>query len=156
MVLIIAISIGYSIEREKALVLTGGRDKSEHIIAVPGRTFVLGFIHSVHHTPVHEVIYICDDNTLALKELRFSTLGVGMPYGYEGGELEAADGEFILRFERKFKSINMIISPIPKHTITIGHRTYPLLQFTEPEGPLEIKATDRWSFRLLRLGRKGA
>ncbi len=155
-ILIIAILVGCSLTREKVLVFTGERGEKVCSIAVPDRTFTLGFIHSVHHTPVHEVMYICDDNSLALRELRYSTFGVGMPYGYEGGELEIIDGEYVLQFERKFQSINMKVSPIPEHTITIGRNVYPLLRFTRPEGSLKIKATDRWSFKLLGLGKKGA
>lgn len=155
-IIIVAALIGHGLKREKILVFIGGQGEKEHVIAVPNRVFTLGYIHSVHHTPVYEVIYICDDNTLALKELRYSSLGVGMPYGYEGGTLENVNGEFVLKFERKFQSISMMVSPIPEHTVTVDRRDYPLIEFTKPGGPLEIKAADRWSFKLLRYGRKGA
>lgn len=155
-VLIITVLAGYSIEREKVLLFTGERGEKEIIIAVPNRVFTLKYIHSVHHTPVYESFYVCDDNTLVLRELRFSSLGVGMPYSREGGTFETIDGEYVLRFERMFQAINMIVSPIPEHIIIVGERDYPLLNFTRPEGPLEIRAIDRWSFRFLRLGKKGA
>jgi len=155
-ILMIVALVGCGIGKEKVLILKGGQGEAEHRIAVPGRVFTLSFIHSVHHTPVHEVYEIGDDNIMMLKELRYRSLGVGMPYDYEDGTLEITDGEFVLKFEREFKTINMIVSPIPEHTITVGERTYPLLNFTEPESPLEIKAVDKWSFNWLRLGRKGA
>jgi hypothetical protein len=155
-VLIIVALVSCGIGKEKVLVLKGGQGEAEHRIAVPDRMFMLSFIHSVHHTPVHEVYEIGDDNIMMLKELRYRSLGVGMPYDFENGTLEIIDGEFVLKFEREFKTINMIVSPIPEHTITVGERTYPLLDFTDPESPLEIKAVDQWSFKGLRFGRKGA
>jgi hypothetical protein len=155
-ILMVVALVGCSIGKEKALVLKDRRGGTEHTITVPDRVFTLSFIHSVHHTPVHEVYEIDDDNTLILKELRYRSLGVGMPYDFENGTLEIIDGEFVLKFDRKFQSINMIVSPIPEHTITVGDRTYPLLEFTKPESPLEIKAVDKWSFKRLRLGKKGA
>ena len=155
-VLVIVLLIGCGIEKEKVLVLKGGHGGTEHRIAVPDRIFTLGFVHSVHHTPVREVYQIGDNNIMVLKELRYRSLGVGMPYDYENGTLEIIDGEFVLKFEREFRTINMIVSPIPGHTITVGERTYPLLDFTDPESSLEIKAIDQWPFKWLRLGRKGA
>lgn len=155
-VLMVIVLIGCGIGKEKVLVLQDGHRGTEYRIAVPDRVFTLSFIHSVHHTPVHEVYQINGDNTLVLKELRYSSLGVGMPYDYENGTLEIIDGEFSLKYDREFQSINMIVSPIPEHTITVDGKTYPLLEFTKTEGPLEIKAVDKWSFKWLRLGRKGA
>ncbi|MFA6669814.1 MAG: DUF1850 domain-containing protein [Bacillota bacterium] len=155
-ILIVIALVGCGIGKEKVLILKYGQGQEEHRIAVPDGVFTLSFIHSVHHTPVHEVYQIRDDNTLVLKELRYRSLGVGMPYDYENGTLEIADGEFVLKFDREFESINMIVSPIPEHTITIGEDTYLLFELTEPESPLEIKAVDKWSFKWLRLGRKGA
>jgi hypothetical protein len=155
-ILIVIVLVGCGVGKEKVLVLKEGRGGSEYHITVPDRVFILSFIHSVHHTPVHEVIEVQNDNTLTLKELRYDTLGVGMPYDYENGTLEIIDGKFVLKFDRKFDSINMIVSPIPEHSITIGENTYPLLEFTDPESSLEIKAVDKWSFRWFRLGRKGA
>ena len=155
-VLMVIILIGCGIGKEKVLVLQDGHGGAEFRIAVPDRVFTLSFIHSVHHTPVHEVYEIDGDNNLVLKELRYSSLGVGMPYDYEDGTLEIIDGEFTLKFDREFQSINMIVSPIPEHTITVDGKTYSLLEFAKPEGPLKIKAVDKWSFKWLRLGRKGA
>lgn len=154
-IMVIAL-IGCGIGKEKVLVLQDGHRGTEHRITVPDRVFTLSFIHSVHHTPVHEVYEIDGDNNLVLKELRYSSLGVGMPYDYEDGTLEIIDGEFTLKFDREFQSINMIVSPIPEHTISVDGKTYPLLEFAKPEGPLEIKAVDKWSLKWLRLGRKGA
>ncbi|NSW92635.1 MAG: DUF1850 domain-containing protein [Firmicutes bacterium] len=146
-ILFVIVLISCSIGKEKVLVLKDVEEGSEYRIAVPDRVFALSFIHSVHHTPVHEVIYIQDDNTLVLKETRYSSLGVGMPFDYENGTLENIDGEFVLKFEREFETINLRVSPIPQHMITVGEETYPLLKFTKPEGLLEIKAVDEWSLK---------
>jgi len=155
-IILVVILVGSGIAKEKVLVLIDVEEGLEHDIGAPDRMFTLSFIHSVHHTPVHEVIHIRDDNTLVLKEVRYKSLGVGMPYDYENGTLEIIDGEFILKFERKFETIDMKISPIPEHMITIGQETYPLLKFTKPGGILKIKAVDRWSLKWFRLGKKGA
>jgi hypothetical protein len=143
-ILIGFVVIGCGITREKVLVLQDVKRGLEHRIAAPERVFTLGFIHSVHRTPVYEVIHILKDNTLMLKEVRYSSLGVGMPFDYEGGTFENIDGEFILRFQREFESINISVSPIPEHTITVGGKTYLLVDFTTPGGLLTISATDQW------------
>jgi len=143
-ILIVILLVICSIGKQKVLVLKDVEEGLEHRIVAPDRMFILSFIHSVHHTPVHEVFYIREDNTLVMKEVRYRSLGVGMPYDYENGTLENIDGEFVLKFDREFGVINMIVSPIPQHTITVGDKTYPLLEFTKPESPLEIKAVDRW------------
>lgn len=155
-VLMVIVLIGCGTGKEKVLVLQNGHRGTEYRITVPDRVFRLSFVHSVHHTPVHEVYEIDDDNILVLKELRYSSLGVGMPYDYENGTLEIVNGEFALKFDRKFQTINLIVSPIPEHTITVDGKTYPLIEFTEPGGSLQIKAVDKWSLKWLRLGRKGA
>jgi hypothetical protein len=149
------ILISCGIEREKVLVIKDVKRGLENRIAAPEGVFTLGYIHSVHKTPVYEVIRILNNNVLLLEEVRYSSLGVGMPFDYEGGTLEIVDGKFVLRFKREFKAINISVSPIPEHTITIGEMTYPLLDFTTPEGLLEISAVDRWSLKW-KLGRKGA
>lgn len=154
--LIAVVFVSCSIGKEKVLVLKDVEGGSEHRIPVPDRMFTLSFIHSVHHTPVYEIIYIRDDNALVLKETRYKSLGVGMPFDYENGTLENIDGEFVLKLEREFETIYMRVSPIPEHMITVGEETYPLLKFTKPEGLLEIRAVDKWSLRWLRLSKKGA
>jgi len=146
-VVIVIVLVACGIGKQKVLVLKGEDEGSERIIQVPGRTFTLSFIHSVHHTPVNEVFYIRDDNTLMLKEVRYSSLGVGMPYDYENGTLENVDGEFVLKFDRGFETIDMRVSPIPEHKLAVEDETYPLLEFTKPEGLLTIRAVDKWSLK---------
>jgi hypothetical protein len=145
LILIGFVVIGCGITTEKVLVLQDVKRGLEHRIAAPESVFTLGFIHSVHHTPVYEVIHILKDNTLMLEEVRYSSLGVGMPFDHEGGTFENTDGKFVLRFQRKFNSINISVSPIPEHTITVGGKTYPLLDFTTSDGGLlNISAVDQW------------
>ena len=92
-VLMVIVLIGCGIGKEKVLVLQDGHGRAEYRIAVPDRVFTLSFIHSVHHTPVHEVYEIDGDNNLVLKELRYSSLGVGIPMTMKT-DAEIIDGEF--------------------------------------------------------------
>ena len=48
---------------------------------------------------------------------------------------------------REFESIPIRVSPIPKHSITIGGKEYPLLDFADPEDLLTIRAKDRLTIK---------
>ncbi|MDW7660809.1 MAG: DUF1850 domain-containing protein [Bacillota bacterium] len=96
--------------------------------------FVLSYIHSVLLTPVDEHFIITEDNALILQKTVYESFGVGLPYEQiNDADFEIIDGKFILYLERQFESLNMIISPIPKHSITVNGETF---QFNEM---LEIK-----------------
>lgn len=91
--------------------------------------FVLSYIHSVLLTPVDEHFIISEDNDLILQKTVYESFGVGLPYEQINDEdFEIMDGKFILYLERQFQSLSMIISPIPKHSITINGET---IQFNE-------------------------
>jgi hypothetical protein len=55
-----------------------------------------------------------------LKEVRYSSLGVGMPFTDEGGIFTNENGQFVLRFDRTLQAIPIRVSPIPDHAIQIG------------------------------------
>jgi len=139
--------LSYRPVKEKALVIKDVDRNEETIIIVPDREFTLSFVHSVQHTPVYEIIYIDDNNKLILKETRYYSLGIGLPFYEEGGIFENNNGEFIYKFSREFESINIGASPIPEHAIKIGNDIYPLLDFAEPEDLVEIKAIDKWTLK---------
>jgi len=102
--------------------------KQETYIPADG-TFQLGYTHSVLLTPVDEYFEINDQLDLILQKTIYESFGVGLPYEQmEDNAFEIVDGKFILYLERAFEEVNMIISPIPKHSITVnGEKIY----FTE-------------------------
>ncbi len=133
----------YRIVKEKTLILEDEQQKTVTVIAVPNRRFALNFIHSVQKTPVHEFFLISNDNKLILEKTTYHSLGVGLPFSDENGEFLNKEGEFVLNMHREFESIPIRVSPIPQHSITVGGKDYPLLDFVEPEGLLTIRAKDR-------------
>ena len=139
----------YRIAEEKVLVIHSVEQNTEIIIPVPDRNFTVGFLHSVHKTPVCETFFIEDDNRLTLKDTRYSSLGVGMPYTDEGGAFINDDGEFVLYFDRTYDFIPIRLSPIPEHSIEVGGETYQLLDFAKPNDRIDISATDKWSLKTI-------
>jgi hypothetical protein len=137
----------YRIVNEKAVVLENTRQKTVTVIYVPNRRFVLSFIHSVQKTPVHEYFVISGDNKLVLDKTTYHSLGVGLPFSEENGKFISKNGEFVLNMHREFESIPIRVSPIPKHSITIGGKEYPLLDFADPEDLLTIRAKDRLTIK---------
>ena len=92
--------------------------------------FVLGYIHSVLLTPADEYFYITEQNTLLLQKTIYESFGVGLPYEQiNDSDFEIVDGKFILYIEREMPSLNMIISPIPKHTITVNNELINIIEF---------------------------
>jgi len=148
-VILAAFFSNYRIAHTRYLHVTNS-DQREFLLPVPDREFTLSFIHSVQKTPVYEMYYIDDDNNLILKETRYYSLGVGLPFTAENGHFSNENGEFrITGLNRKFPSISIMVSPIPGHVIIIGDKEYPLLSFTKPEESINIKAVEKWS--LIRL-----
>lgn len=149
MAILAAFFSNYRTVHSKYLSVTNS-DKREFLLPVPDRKFTLSFIHSVQKTPVYEIYYIDDNNNLILKETRYYSLGVGLPFTAESGHFSNENGEFrITGLNRKFPSISMMVSPIPGHVIIIGDKKYSLSSFTKPEESINIKAVEKWS--LIRL-----
>ena len=130
--------LNYRIVKEKTLIT---------FLAAPDRRFSLNFIHSVQKTPVHEFFFISSDNKLVLDKTTYHSLGVGLPFSEENGNFLNKNGEFILNMHREFESIPIRVSPIPKHSISVGGKDYPLLKFAEPEDLLTIRAKDRLTIK---------
>jgi hypothetical protein len=86
--------------------------------------FELGYTHSVLLTPVDEFFTINENNDLILQKTIYESFGVGLPYEQmEDADFEIVDGKFILYLNRQFNTLNMVISPIPKHSITVNGET---------------------------------
>lgn len=142
--LVLYIFTGFKFTKVKILVISNDESKIEHLLTVPNATFTLSYIHSVHHTPVYETFEIDNERKLNLKETKFYSLGVGMPFTDEGGSFINNNGEFVLKFSRKFDNLFLRVSSIPEHAIEIGANKYPLLQFAKPDQRIKIYAKEKW------------
>jgi len=135
-------------DREQVLFLEdqSGRKAAEILLGSSG--FTLEYRHSVHLTPVYEVYEIGSGDKLLLKETRFYSLGVGMPFGAEEGTFSEEEGIFVLSgLNREFKSLPLRISAIPEHRVVIGGQAYLLLSFCEPDGVINIRTAKKWIFK---------
>jgi hypothetical protein len=94
--------------------------------------FELGYIHSVLLTPVDEFFEITEDKKLILQKTIYESFGVGLPYEQlSDTDFEIIDNKFILYLKRNFDVVNMVVSPIPKHTITINGESHYILDLFE-------------------------
>mgnify|MGYP000929340413 CR=1 FL=1 len=84
--------------------------------------FKLSYTHSVHKSLVEEYFTVTDDNKILLQKNVFDSFGVGAPYIENPDDLKIENGKFVLKMNRLFDEINMVISPIPKHKLTIGEK----------------------------------
>lgn len=108
----------------------GGRIRAR-LICEDG-TFVHRFVHSVHLSDVDEEYTIEADGSLRLTATRFDTLGVGIPSDAEGGFSQEGN-RFVLRMDRRYRSLPIRVSPLPGHVILTGGRVYPLSTWIAPE-----------------------
>lgn len=86
----------------------------------------------MHLTDVDEEYSIEPDGSLRLTATRFDTLGVGIPYDAEGG-FSLEGNRFVLRMDRRYRSLPIRVSPIPGHVVVAGGRVYPLSTWVAPE-----------------------
>jgi hypothetical protein len=154
-ILITIISLGlffssFRIVKQKALIIRDVEQNTRTVMPVPEREFTLSFIHSVEKTPVYEIYNIEGDNKLTLKETKYYSLGVGLPFSEANGKFSNDRGEFDLKFNRTFNFIPIRVSPIPRHQINIGGKTYELLDFAKPEDLIIISAVDKWYVKNIR------
>ncbi len=144
LLVIIAAAVFLEVRTETVLIVTDREHQRRGTIGLPEQTFTLTYIHSVHLTPVDEVYTVDADQNLMLTETRFSSLGVGMPYTDEGGEFSASGGQFRLTgLSRTSQTLSLLVSDIPQHSIRVGEKNYPLLEFTGPGGALTLQAGQR-------------
>lgn len=136
----------FQVVNEKVLILKNTDENKESNIIVEDGKFVLGFIHSVHHTPVQELYFIDNKGGLNLVETRYYSLGVGMPTEAENGFVNE-NGEFVLKINRRYEKIHLKVSAIPDHTIKVNDKVYSLLAFVKPEKTIELKAQSHWKIR---------
>lgn len=139
------LAVNFNIVHTKVLLIEDVERNTINSIMVPEGKFTLSYIHSVQKTPVYEFFEIDEQNRLILVETSFSSLGVGLPYTEENGSFESRNGKFQLTgLSREFTTIPLRVSPIPKHSITVGNDTFSLLSFAAPDDLIKITANDKW------------
>ncbi len=153
LVVVIVLAISTNIlTKEKILVIIDldADNKTEFLLL--DKKFTLGYIHSVLLTPAKEYFWVDKNNRLILQKTVYQSFGVGLPYSKEDGDFEIKDGNFILNMERPFEVINMRISPIPKHWLSIGQDRYELINIvSEQDNSIKIYAEEKW---IIKFGKK--
>lgn len=119
--ILVAILIFTGLQERNVLVIEEQKTGEKQLFFPVEGQFELGYTHSVLLTPVDEYFEIDEQNQLILQKTIYESFGVGLPYEQiEDASFEIVEDKFILYLERKFESLNMVISPIPKHTITVN------------------------------------
>ena len=123
---LLVILVMTGLQERTVIIIEDQKSGEKHSLFPSDNYFELGYIHSVLLTPVDEYFEIDKDNNLILQKTVYESFGVGLPYEQmSDAEFEIVDGKFILYMDRKFEKVNMIASPIPKHSITVnGEKIY--------------------------------
>lgn len=141
----------YTAIQERTVIVIQDQVTGESKVYVTNdRQFKLSYVHSVLLTPVDEYFVIDENDLLILQKTVYESFGVGLPYEqFEDADFEIKDNKFILYLERPFKSIPMIISTIPDHTLTIDDQIIDLSKvFGDGTQLLEIYSERKMIFRL--------
>ena len=114
--------LAFSFRMEPTLDLRDGKGKLVAELNLPHGRFEHVFIHSFHLTPVEERFVLVRKGlfraSLRLYELRYESLGVGMPEDAElGYRLE--NGKFVLTMDRSFDRIPIMVSIVPGHGVVV-------------------------------------
>ena len=136
--------------REPELVVRDSRGAVLAELRLPDGRFSHVFTHSFHLTPVEERFSVEREGLLGarmrLYELRYQSLGVGMPADAElGYRLE--DGVFVLRMDRVFEEIPILVSIVPGHGIVIGDCYQPFRNWAAPKDGIRLSARMTISLR---------
>jgi hypothetical protein len=125
-------------------------EKGRHIasLILPDGSFSHRFVHSIHKTPVDEE-YRIEGKQLALYAIRYDTYGVGMPSD-EGENFRIEDGRFVIDLRRSYEKIDIRISHLPGHGISIGGGFFPFTEWADIEDLITLKAGRVIQFSLRR------
>ena len=126
---------------------------------LPGDTFDIRFIHSVHRTPVEERYIIGDRREIVLTGVVYESYGVGNPSGPEPGQrFRLTDGKYeITGIDRRLPEIRLRIGQkVAGHTLTIGGRTMPFAAWSEPGSAVRLKVERISLWKLWTLCRGGS
>jgi hypothetical protein len=124
--------------RTVELVLSSPAGKVLGVLPLPHGRFVHRYIHSVHKSPVDEYFEV-REGTLHLYELRYDQSSVGMPSDAEGG-YRLENGRFVLKMDRSFSRISIMVSPLPGHGIEVEGRFFPFTLWVPREDPIVLTA----------------
>lgn len=149
-VVLILTLLSAAVHKEKILVVEDRQSGVYDEYVLANREFVLGYIHSVLLTPADEYFVITDDNQLLLQKTIYESFGVGLPYEQiQDSDFEIVDGKFILYLDRKIKELNMVISPIPKHSLTVNGEKIELIDLlNENTQSIKIYAIEKNVFEI--------
>lgn len=127
---------------EARLVARDGAGRKVAEIALPDGKFDHVFVHSFHLTPVEERFRVERSGLfgarLRLYELRYESLGTGMPDATEG-DYRLEDGKFVLGMERTFDRVPILVSIVPGHGIAAGGRFHPFTDWVPPRGRVQLE-----------------
>lgn len=137
-----------AIKRDKILIIEDAATGNRHYISTNGEEFFLGYTHSVLLTPVEEYFFINEDFNLELQRTIYESFGVGLPYEQaDDAEFEIIDGKFLLYISREFTEINLIISNIPDHYLSIDGKKIELYGlFSSEIGAIKIYSREGFVF----------
>ena len=134
--------LAFAFRLEPELLLKDGAGRILACIPLPDARFDHVFIHSFHLTPVEERFIVESSGFLGarlrLYELRYESLGVGMPDDAELG-FRLENGKFILAMDRRFDRIPIMVSIVAGHGIVAGGTFHPFTEWVPPEGRIALE-----------------
>lgn len=128
-ILIIITMTSSVIKKGKVIVIEDRLSGVYKEIYLEDNSFILSYTHSVHKTIFEEYFIVTEDNQFLLQKNIFDSFGVGSPYIDNLENLKIENNKFVYIINKTLKEINMIISPIPKHKITINDQAFEILDF---------------------------
>jgi hypothetical protein len=135
---------------ETRLLVSDGEGRRLATLVLPDGRFDHVFIHSFHLTPVEERFRIERAGLfrarLRLFELRYESLGVGMPEDAEGG-FRLEDGKFVLQMDRSFDRIPILVSIVPGHGIVTAAGFRPFAEWTRLAGRITLEGSFALAWR---------
>ncbi|AOW79402.1 C4-dicarboxylate ABC transporter [Halodesulfurarchaeum formicicum] len=145
-----AIGLALGTPAQKTLVVERV-DSGEVIIADSvsnGTTVGLEYMHSVEKTRVYDE-YTVRGMSLANTRMEFESYGWGLP---AGANVTLEDGVFVFEPDKSYQSITVKPGRIANHTLTVGDRTYDLVERADANS-VHIRVTRTTPLTRLLVGR---